>query len=317
MIPMEDALLKFETLDPEVVFTVNSDRFTNPLQYLKNKYGTGFDDVVILIIIGDLITSDLVDYLTQEKQLAEAEAITAAKELTDMVLEPLARRLLFLNSDPDKVGITVAQEKEVLRRIFSENLMLELSDSFVVKNALNYRIFDLLEKDLNFKRELERLMYENHESVTEKSITVDGKPDTGTIANWLRDFISRKGTGNFDTIILSDYLTNTVNTKSLSSAEREKLYDLLTAYRNLKFFPDSVQDKPLEEWRIIPFDKPIAKAKKEIKKSPPLPPAELPDINSKLSQYDWSKIAGIERRALLEELGVSSRDFNKWLAEKK
>lgn len=41
------------------------------------------------------------------------------------------------------------------------------------------------------------------------------------------------------------------------------------------------------------------------------------EINNKLSQYDWSKIVGIERRALLEELGVSLKDFVKWLGEQK
>lgn len=40
-------------------------------------------------------------------------------------------------------------------------------------------------------------------------------------------------------------------------------------------------------------------------------------LNDKLSKYDWSKIVGIERRALLEELGVSLKDFVKWLGDKK
>lgn len=41
------------------------------------------------------------------------------------------------------------------------------------------------------------------------------------------------------------------------------------------------------------------------------------DVAAELAKYDWSKIVGIERRALLEELGVSLKELVKWLGERK
>ena len=94
-----------------------------------------------------------------------------------------------------------------------------------------------MEKDLNFKRELERLLYENKDLLTTNSLTVSGKPAEPTIGNWLKDFIDKKGTGDFNTIALSDYMTNSANTKNLTQDEKRKLFDLFNLYRNIKFFP--------------------------------------------------------------------------------
>lgn len=41
------------------------------------------------------------------------------------------------------------------------------------------------------------------------------------------------------------------------------------------------------------------------------------DVAAELAKYDWSKIVGIERRALLEELGISLKELVKWLGERK
>lgn len=221
------ALEKFAQLDPEVIFTVNSERYIKVLADLKKKYGIGFDRLVILTVTGDLAVEYLSDYLMREFELTQEKSKAAAKDLANTVLEPLAKRLLFLNADPDKKGITATQEKEVLRQIFAENLLVELSEYFLVKNAFNLRIFDLLEKDFNFKRELERLLYENNELATQKNIMVKGKNVSPTIANWLADFINKNNTGDFDAVTLSNYLTNTENTRNLSPQERQRLSELL------------------------------------------------------------------------------------------
>lgn len=45
----------------------------------------------------------------------------------------------------------------------------------------------------------------------------------------------------------------------------------------------------------------------------PLEDLPLPDkFKQQLSGYDWPNITGLERRALLEELGVSPEDFKIW-----
>ena len=335
MIFLEEALEKFEQLDPEVIFTVNSERFTKPLSALSEKYGVSFDAAMIFIIVGELEVADLPAYLIREFDLPEDKAQAAAADLTGQVIEPMAERLLFLSADPDKPGITDNQEKEILRKIFSEALLSELDEVFMIKNALNYRLFNIFEKDFNFKRELERLLYENPERLTSSSIMVESKTVPPTIANWLADFISRKGTGDFNTVALSDYLTNSENGKNLSVVERQRVSDLLTVYRNLKFFPTNQTGKPIDQWQIIPFDQAefkhfmerqeqgaggeelvVAEAMADTGR-PAAKTSGTASLDDKLAPYNWSKITGIERRALLEDLGVPLKDFVKWSEKKK
>jgi len=334
MLILEDALQKFELLDPEVVFTVNSDRFTRIITELSERHGVDLNAAVLFSVVGDLKPEELADYLVQEKEIEEVKAKLVANELKSQILKPMEARLLLLNADPDKAGITPEQEKEALKQIFSEGLILEMSEYDLIKNAVNYRIFDILEKDLNFKRELERSLYDNKELLTADSLTVANKSVEPTIGNWLKDFIEKKGTDDFDSVVLSDYLANSANAKNLSPEEKNKLSDLLNLYRNIKFFPATVAGQPIDEWQIIPFDLAAAQEliKNENKKlliendaeeteatieQPTAAPAVELTLDQKLSQYDWNKIVGIERRARLEELGVGLKDFVKWLAAKK
>jgi hypothetical protein len=313
MILLEEALQKFEDLDPEVVFIVNSDRFSRPLAALSEKYGPGLSSAVILCLVNELPVESIANYLANEYEMPASQAKSAAGELSTKILQPLMQRLLFLNSDPDKEGITEQQEKEILRQMFAENILSELQEHFLVKNAVNLRIFDLLEKDFNFKRELERLLYENNELISKKNITVKNKNVSPTIANWLKDFIDKNGTGDFTVVTSSSYLTNTANTANLSVADRKQLADLLSLYHNLKFFPDTVKGQPIEEWRIIPFDMSEIKLTDQTAQKTDQANTPEPKPEDKLAQYDWSTIVGLERRALLEELGVSQKELVKWL----
>lgn len=324
MLILEDALQKFESLDPEVIFIVNSDRFTQKITELSEKFGVDLNAAVLYSIVGFLRLEELAGYLAQEKDLEEEKAKIIADELRNQVLKPMEDRLSFLNNDSDKENPTVTQEKEILRKIFLENLISEMNEFVLVKNAVNLRIFDILEQDLNFKRELEQQLYKNNELLTKDFVTLDDKTSSPTISNWIKDFIAKKGTDDFSTIALSDYLTNSANTKNLTPDDRQKVFDLLNLYRNIKFFPATVEGKPMEEWRIIPFDasevKKFVETKnkeatveetKEVKEIKTALSLEL-TTDQKLAQYDWHKIVGIERRALLEELGVSLKDFVKW-----
>lgn len=323
MLTLENTLEKFSLLEPEVVFIVNSDRFTRQISGLSEKYGVDLNAVVLRAVIGDLKSEEIASYLEQEKELEADKAKAIADELIDQVLKPLENRLMLLNADPDKASPSLAEEKNAFKKIFAENLLAEMSENFTIKNAFNSRIFDILEHDLNYKRELERLMYENSEVLTGKSIMTAGKASQPTIGNWLKDFISKKGTGDFNTIALSDYMTNSANTKELSQAEKRKLFDLLNLYRNIKFFPENVAGKPIEDWQILPFDMAeadefVARRKKndQVEEEMAEETGEL-TLDQKLFQHDWSKIIGIERRALLEDMGVSLKDFIRWLGEKK
>lgn len=309
---LEDALEKFELLDPEVVFIVNSDRFITPLHQLSEKYQIDFDDIVIMMVTGDLKPEDLIGYLAQEKQLEEDKAKAAADELTKMVLEPLSERIMFLSADPDRSKESIRLEKEHLKKIFSQNFLIEFDEHPFIRNALNFKIFDLLEKDFALKMELERALYENKELLTSDKITISNRLVEPTVGNWLKDFIQKKGNDNFDTVVLSDYLANSENAKNLNMEERIKLAEVLLLYKNLRFFEAEVKGKPISDWRIFPVSLDELKQSQRVKESSEKSPAEEPSLEEKLSAYDWDSMGKLEILAVLEELGVSQKEFNEW-----
>jgi hypothetical protein len=315
MILLEEALEKFNSFDPEVIFIVNSERFTDKIGELSEKYGSDLNDLVLLSLTGDFSTDqEFIDYLTQEKGLSEEIATQVFKDLSKIVLEPMAKRLAFLSLDPDRGEASIRLEKEYLREVFSTNLLAEFRENPFVKNAFNLKIFDLLERDFNLKLILEKALYENKELLTAKKIKVRNKEVEATVGNWLKDFISKKGNDNFTVVDLSDYLANSENVKNLSETERINMGEILFFYRNLRFFEAMVEDKPMEEWRILPFEisalrRAEAKQKEKIIEDTAV---EEESFTQKLSAHDWDKIKGLERRALLEELGVSKTEFDKW-----
>jgi len=326
MLFLEDALEKFAELDPEVVFAVNSDRVIDSLQQLLQKYGVSFESALLFMVVGDLPENEVADYLIREAGLEEKLADQASQEFLEQVVKPLTLRLAFLNADPDKEFMSLVQEKEYLRKIFKEELIIELKDSPFLKNAFNFRVFDIFEKDINFKRELEGLLYDNGEILTSKNITVGGKTMPATIANWLRDFINTCGSANFNSVVFSNYLVNSANTKNLTTEERSLLADLISVYKNLKFFEEEVEGKAIDDWRILPFSISELKQVKKTKKIESLDESvaeetavkETPksSLDDQLSGYDWPSLSPLEVRAILESLGIPLKDFKNWHLQK-
>jgi hypothetical protein len=152
-------------------------------------------------------------------------------------------------------GETSWEEREKkIKEYFSSNLVEILSsddDDFLAE--FNDFIFNLI---LNFresiKDELVNLMLNNQERLTSQRIVLDGRQVDPTVANWLTYFISQKGGNIFDAVALSDFMTNSPNSKFLDFDEKKMLSNLLRAYRNLKFFPDSLQSSNPKYWMIFP-----------------------------------------------------------------
>ncbi|MFA6526156.1 MAG: hypothetical protein WCT26_01945 [Candidatus Buchananbacteria bacterium] len=225
--------------------------------------------------------------------------------------------------------INSPEEKQEVLYLFANDLADIISGGTAEALAgLNDVLLYLLDKDKNFHQELVKAILNNNQHISKSSFQLNGQQVDPTIANWLKAFISQKGTAIFSTLDLSNFLTNSPFTRQLDEDERKLLVKLLMVYRNIKFYPLSLDELNPDQLAIIPFEKPEAVSKKKAAVSNGLDnklsingvgkeePEEL-TVEQKLAKYDWSKIVGIERRALLEELGVSLKDFVKWLGEKK
>ena len=174
-------------------------------------------------------------------------------EIIEKIIKPINERLIFLDASPAKTNISMSQEKLIILEILKNQLEEELNNHPVIINAINSRIFTILSQDHNFFGSMEKALYDNKEKITPGLINISGKSAEPTVASWLSDFIAKNGTDYFTTVNLSQYITNSANTKNLSNEEKETVTRLLLLYRNLKFFSQTFDEVSSEQWEILPL----------------------------------------------------------------
>ena len=189
---------------------------------------------------------------------AQHKAIPKEEEwLNEQLAEPV-------DTGPEPEETDWQEEENRIKELFKNNLvaMLNLDDDFLL-DEINSNIFYLISNlQTNFGEELAALLVNNNERLTAQSILLDDKQVEPTVANWLAYFFSQKGSALFDALTLSDFITNSPNAKLLSPEEKRAVTNLLTVYRNLKFFPASMSGPNPEDWFIFPLaveDKPLVK----------------------------------------------------------
>ncbi|MFH0840578.1 MAG: hypothetical protein V1865_01145 [bacterium] len=144
----------------------------------------------------------------------------------------------------ENIGSTEVKVKD----IFSDKLadLLKWNDYQLINDVNGVIIYLLSNNDQVFKNELINLLMTNNRIITEKVFVLNGKDSLGTIGNWIKDFISKQGSDMFNVVTLSDFINNSENGKILDSEERDILTRVLITYRNLKFFPDSIENGKFE-----------------------------------------------------------------------
>lgn len=290
-------------MDPEVVFIVNSSKVTDKIAEISRQYGVDFNSVILLLVVGQLAAPEISDYLMQEKGLSADDAALAANELIDEIILPLERRLLLLSSNPNKQGITLNDEKRQIKDIFSNEMLRELNENALLKNALNLRILNILSSDINFRNELRNALHQNKESITRSPIMMGADKVNPTISNWLRDFWQKKG--SHDMLAISDYLVNDNNTQKLSNEERTILFDLFLVYRNIDGFPEVFAGIPPEQWEIIPIE--------ENKKTGKSVSNQTKDFASKfpLTKEQMRSMSPIEKMVAMQEYGLDEAEWER------
>lgn len=193
-----------------------------------------------------------------------------------------------------------AEEKEIAIDNFKNSLVIFLqAESEEVKNIIadyNLMLLKLLE-DQKFKKDLENAIFANQEKLTGKDFVLEGKRQMPTIANWLKDFIKKNGSGAVDNLALSQYVAASENAKKLDNNEKKLLHKLLLLYRNLKIFPQNLEKVPEDEWEIFP----LADDEKPVRKNIKIGGEDerVVELRNLLEQYEPGSI---ERRAIEEEL---------------
>ena len=250
---IEEAVKKFNQLPVEFQLEFGSDEFLHSLQSLEAAYNISLSGIAVQIIVGSIQFSDLSQVLEYDFSLSTTQATHLAKEIREKAFDPIIERLNFLDNDPDKT-MTLDQQKNFAEKLFLTRLIQEIHHDPFIVDAINQRLFFILARDEDFHTRLERSLYENEEIVTSNPMVINGENVKGTVANWLKDFISQYGSQAYDSMSQSAFLINSENVKNITPAERELLAKVLKTYINIKFFPESMPSDDGEGWEIIPVD---------------------------------------------------------------
>lgn len=206
-------------------------------------------------------------------------------------------------------GVDWEEREKRIKEFFTSDLaeILSLDDDAILAEFNDYIFHLILNVREEIKDELTALLLNNQEVLTTQRIVVDGKQVPATVANWLACFVKEKGGALFDAVVLSDFITNSPNAKFLDYDEKKLLSNLLITYRNLKFFPDSLESPDPKYWAIFPVavpEEPLTKtagvtaAPADIDLTRPLSAASAPKVFPKIVPVNPEEEA---KRALVAE----------------
>ncbi|MCK4540568.1 hypothetical protein KAU09_05485 [Candidatus Parcubacteria bacterium] len=230
--------------------------------------------------------NDYKEYVDEFKDEIEGEKIKLVGELVDKYEEV----------------VDLDEEKRSAINIFENNL------SYILKNGSDEAIFNLnnglmilLKNKKDFKEEISRSLFMNGELLTHEPFELDNKAQSPTIGNWIQDFIKVYGSGMFNNLALTKYITESKNAKCLPQEEKRIVQKLLRLYRNIKFFPESMPSDDGEGWEIIPINKEldVEISKKII--GPPKTEEEKEIEKLKQEETQFSE-GGLEQLAIEEEI---------------
>ncbi|NLZ74637.1 hypothetical protein GX917_01920 [Candidatus Falkowbacteria bacterium] len=217
---------------------------------IEEAYNIKLSFLVILIAIGELNENDIEDYLVAKFKISSEIAKKIKDELVVKVLDPAFEKVFGL-----KPAVSFSAPKEVIINLFSERLIESMKADAETIKGLNVLIFKAFNDEEDLEEQVIEILYNNNEQLTTNSIIIDNRELAPTISNWLKDFIKLNGSEIFDELKMIEYLNSSPNAKKLNTPEKDLLRKLLKLYKNLVFFPESMDNKLIEDWEIIPVDK--------------------------------------------------------------
>jgi len=192
----------------------------------------------------------------------------------------------------DNLAISPEAKKNFLLDIFLNKLSEFLFTERTIIEDINSSLILLLIDNPQYIQEFKGALLKSSSQLVAQQITIDDRLLEASVSNIIKDFIGEQGSDIFSSMELSKYLISGTNILSFSDAEKNSVRHLLKTYRNLFFFPESLQNLPLEAWEIIPMDdnSPVPQVKK-LDSSPD-------DIEILMAKY---RQESLEHKALEEE----------------
>lgn len=184
----------------------------------------------------------------------------------DLLIDQKNGEELDIIMEKFEAGLDEKEEREYVLELLQTSIIDILkTKSFSASSALNSGFIYLLFNSVGFKEEASRIILASRELISKKNITIEGKELAPSIANWIKDFIKINGSDMFSEITLAQYLDSSVNASKLIPTDKSFLSGVLHLYRNITFFPESMEGLLPEKWQIFPFELPEDSLLKKIK----------------------------------------------------
>ncbi len=295
---ISECLEKFRALPLFIQEAVGGFEALQVIDKLEQKYDIKLGFFVILVAIGELRMEDIEQYLQIKYKLSSESAAELNDIMQEQIFGPAIEiAVTDINNSSNYYKLDLVGKKKFLRDLFRTKLGTIIVLQPEIAAEINDEILEILLQDFKdnnftFKSDLEKALYDNEEKFIGRQLMADGKLSL-TIGNWLLDFVNQKGSDYFDNVILSDYLANSVNARQLDNNDKKLLAKILVLYRNLKFFPKSLENLPPEKWGIIP----IETAKEQPLGSNRQGAAPVRQEND----WDLAQLTELERKAIEEE----------------
>ncbi|MFA5644197.1 MAG: hypothetical protein WC928_01565 [Patescibacteria group bacterium] len=152
------------------------------------------------------------------------------------------------------------EEEGVVSNFLEKNLLEILKDDDPSgSQRINGSLVYLLKNKKGSLDKFTKAFSLNQELIGSQKISINNKNQDPSVSNWIKHFIKANGSEMFSTIALAKYLTSDKEVLSLKDDERKVLRKIIKIYRNLSFFPESMEGLPVESWEIIPVDKDLEK----------------------------------------------------------
>lgn len=245
-----ECLEKFQLLDSEIREAFGGEDTYFKAKKIEQEFNVELSFVLILLAINELESADLPEYLAKKFNLAPEKASLLTAKIEEEIIDP-ALESISPDLDEDEEA-PFGFNKNSIHEIFASSLIDLLKGSPAEIKAFNILVFSSLVEDDTLEDKIIKALFANQEEISANKIILEDKEIKASVANFLKDFIRNHGSVMPDNLVLANYLNTSSNAKKLSASEKELLNRILKTYRNLVFFPESLDNVPMELWEIVP-----------------------------------------------------------------
>jgi len=319
---LSECLEKFHDLPDQIQEMIGGFEACLEIKKLEDAYNVSLSFAVILVAIGELTIDDLPDYLNLKFKLDKQKGEEVADQIEEKIFDPVVDLLVEEEERTNSIEPTenkkqfgpitempLADKKEFILKTFTSEIVPALKAEPAKIQDFNIALFQAFNEDEDLEEKVEALLYINQEKLSDHQIILDGHPASPSIANWLKDFIKKYGSNLFNEVALAEYLSQSPNIKSIKPEEKELVRKVLKLYRNLVFFPESMDGVVLENWEIFPVNHDEIKsnlAKENISENPVITERQktIFDLQKNLTKYPATSL---EYKAIHQEINRLSR----------